>query len=82
MTRAEIIEKLRELMQNSSQVPVDWGTVDEATAIATIGIDSLAILDLIYDLQQAFAIDLEPEELVHVVTVGDLATSLHERLES
>ncbi len=82
MTRAEIIEKLQEIMKSTTQIPVDWDAVDEATSIASIGIDSLAMLDLIYDLQQGFEIDFEPEELVHVVTVGDLATFLHERLES
>ncbi|MBN1672920.1 MAG: acyl carrier protein [Kiritimatiellae bacterium] len=80
MTRDEINEKLRELMKRTSQELVDWNAVTEETAVESLGIDSLAMLDLVYDLQQAFGIEFEPEALIQVKTVGDLTTFLAQRI--
>jgi acyl carrier protein len=37
------------------------------------------MLDLMYDLQQEFGIDFEPQDLVKVATVGDLAAFIEGR---
>lgn len=79
MTRDHIIAKLRDIMKASSQATIEWGKVTEASTVDSLGIDSLAMLDLMYDLQQEFHIEFEPEELVAVKTVGDLATFLEQR---
>ena len=64
-------------MKKSSTVEgVDWDGVGAATPIQDIGFDSLAILDLLYDIQQDFGLDFAPEELGRVKTVGDLAAFL------
>ena len=80
MNKAEIIEKLKETMKESSQEAVDWNTVDEASTVESMGFDSLSILDLIYDIQQAFEIEFEAEEMVAVGTVGELATFLEAKM--
>lgn len=79
MTRTEIMSKLQAIMQASSREKVDWNAVTEAAPIASLGFDSIAVLDLIYDLQQAFQIEFEAEELVGVKTVGDLLNWLEAR---
>lgn len=79
MTRDHIIAKLRDIMKASSQATIEWDKVTEASTVDSLGIDSLAMLDLMYDLQQEFHIEFEPEELVAVKTVGDLATFLEQR---
>jgi len=76
MTRDQIIDKLRQAMKKSSARHVDWEAVTEQTAIGTLGFDSLSILDLIYDLQQDFGLDFEPEELAGVRTIGQLVDFL------
>jgi len=80
MTRDEIVEKLRDLMKRSSQAEIDWDAVTERSEILALGIDSLAMLDLIYDVQQEFALEFEAEELLEVKTVGDLASFFEQRM--
>jgi len=76
MEPAEIIGKLRQSMKRSSASQVDWDSVTEETAIETLGFDSLSILDLVYDLQQDFGVEFEPEELAGMRTVGQLVDFL------
>ena len=80
MSRADLTARLRGVMEQSSPDAVDWEAVDENSTIASLGIDSLAMLDLTYDLQQEFHIEFEPEELIEVKTVGDLLAFLDQRL--
>ncbi|MFC1498751.1 acyl carrier protein [Verrucomicrobiota bacterium] len=79
MTQEEIIEKLREMMKQSSQADVKWDTVTENSPIESLGFDSLSILDLIYDIQQELGIEFEAEEMVSIRTIGELATFLQSK---
>jgi acyl carrier protein len=76
MTRAETIAKLRQSLTKSSARQVNWDVITEDTPIETLGFDSLSILDLIYDLQQDFGLEFEPEELAGVRSVGNLVDFL------
>jgi acyl carrier protein len=80
MEQQEIIAKLRHIMKQSSQVKVDWETVTADTVIGALGFDSLSILDLVYDIQQAFGITFEAELLAGVKTVGQLADFLKSKI--
>lgn len=79
MNRQDIALALRNLMKTSSREKKDWDHLPESTPIASLGFDSLSILDLIYDLQQTFKIEFEAEELLGVKTVADLIDWLAER---
>ena len=80
MTYEEVLEKLRGLMKAASREAIDWDAVDDTAAIETLGFDSLTLLDLIYDIQQAFDLEFDAEELIDVRTVGELGAFLQERL--
>jgi acyl carrier protein len=80
MEQQEIIAKLRHIMKQSSQVKVDWESVTADTVIGSLGFDSLSILDLVYDIQQAFGISFEAELLAGVKTVGQLADFLKTKM--
>ena len=82
MTRPEIIKQLLQTVKESSPEPIEWDTLTEETTIGSLGFDSLSILDLIYDVQQAFGVDFEAEELVNINTVGELADFLEEALKA
>ncbi len=82
MTRPEILDQLLTTVKDSSPDPIEWETLTEETTIGSLGFDSLSILDLIYDVQQAFGIDFEAEELVNINTVGELANFLEETLKA
>jgi len=59
---------------------VDWDSVTLESRIDSLGFDSLSILDLIYDIQQAFGIEFEAEEMIGVTTVGELADFLKKKM--
>lgn len=76
MTDSEVMAKLEAVIAKASPKPVDWKSVTAETTIASIGFDSLSILDLIYDIQQAFGLQFDAEEMAGVRTVGDLVRFL------
>ena len=79
MTHDDILKRLREIMQGTTREAVDWDSVTDATVIASLGFDSLSILDLMYDVRQAFGIEFDAVELVRLKTVGDLVAFLEAR---
>ncbi|MBL8723871.1 MAG: acyl carrier protein [Planctomycetes bacterium] len=79
MEPTEIIRRLRQIMARTATTQHDWNRVSADDAIAALGIDSLAMLDFVYDIQQEFGIQFEPAELVSVTTVGQLATFIAAR---
>ena len=82
MQRQEILDKLRGIMKAGlSGVPTDWDSVQEDQAIVDLGIDSISLLDLIYDVQCGFELDFDAELLAEVRTVGDLVEFLSERIQ-
>jgi acyl carrier protein len=80
MNHTEIMDRLRAIMRQASQANVNWDTVGAASSIEEMGFDSLAILDLIYDIQQGFGLEFDAEEIARVRTVGELADFLAARL--
>ena len=82
MTRQELVEKLRVLMQKSSPRKVDWNSMTEQTDIVSLGFDSLSVLDLIYDVQRGFELEFDAEQITEVKTVGYLVTFLDRKLKS
>ncbi len=79
MTKSEIIEKLRDMMKRNSQEDIDWDSVTVDSNIESLGFDSLAILDLIYDIQQELDMEFDAEDMIGVDTVGKLADFLESK---
>lgn len=76
--RDEILERLGGVMEQSSVEDFDWSAVDEQTEISTFGFDSLSVLDLIFDIEQEFGIQIQAEEMMSIKRIGDLVTFLQE----
>ena len=76
MSDQAIIEKLREILRDSSPEDRDWDSVGGETTIESLGIDSLSILDLLYDIDQELGIHLEASEVIDIGTVGEIAALL------
>ena len=79
MSDEEIIGRLRDILRENSAEERDWDQVDGDTTIESLGIDSLSILDLLYDIDQDFGIHLEGSEVIDVRTVGEIAALLKQR---
>ena len=76
MTRSETFEQLGAVIEESSVEDVDWSTVSEEQTLESFGFDSLAVLDLIFDLESEFGVQIKAEEILEMKTVGELVTFL------
>jgi acyl carrier protein len=81
MQREDIMQTLRNIVDGASPEPIDTENLDEDTTIGELGFDSLSVLDLIYDMQQAFGLDFDIQELVAVNSVGELLDFLEEEMK-
>lgn len=80
MARKDIVDRLRGIIARTGRDVVDVKNVGEQDTIASLGIDSLSMLDFLYDVQQEFGIEFDPQELVAVKTLGELATFVEKRV--
>ena len=79
MSDTSILQRLRDILRETSEEDRDWDQVDGATTIESLGVDSLSILDLLYDIDHEFDIHLEAAEVIDARTVGDIAALLKQR---
>lgn len=79
MDRKGLFDRIGTVIDESAIEDVDWAEVSEETTIASFGFDSLAVLDLLFDLEQEFGVEISAKEILKVPTVGDLVTLLGER---
>ena len=79
MSDDAILKKLRGILRETSDEERDWDKVGAATTIESLGIDSLSILDLLYDIDQDFGIHLEAADVIDIGTVGEIAALLEQR---
>ena len=80
MTRKEILERLGQVVEESSAEEVDWESVTEETTLESFGFDSLAVLDLIFDLEQDFGVTVAAKDILEMKTTGELISFLETRL--
>lgn len=52
---------------------------DESLPLDSLELDSLDVLELIFDLEQFFAVTIETSRLDNLVTLGDLFTAIEDR---
>ncbi|MEZ5333527.1 MAG: phosphopantetheine-binding protein [Thermoanaerobaculia bacterium] len=81
MRREEILERMKGVMEEAATEPIDWSKVDESSSLEGLGFDSLAILDVLYGVEQEFELEVDAEEVTDVETLGELLTALEERIE-
>lgn len=81
MRREEILERLKGVMEEAATRPIDWSAADDGTPLEGLGFDSLAILDVLYGVEQEFEIEVDAEEVADLETLGELLTALEERIE-
>ncbi|MCU0661517.1 MAG: acyl carrier protein [Myxococcota bacterium] len=81
MTREKIKESLRKLLAQQSNLTTPVATdVGEATAFAEVGLDSLTMLDVVYEVEAKFGIEINERELVIIRTIGHLLDLIEEKL--
>lgn len=71
-----IIRKLREIMETSATEELDWSNYGPNSTIESLGLDSLTILDLLYDVEQELGVHLEARDIVSIRNMGEMASLL------
>ena len=78
--RAELIATLKKLLGRNERLQVDLASIGEDTRIRDVGFDSLSILDLMYDIESEFGIQMEVTDLVDMEHVRDLLDYVQSRI--
>ena len=71
-----ILGQLRGILEESSTVQPDCDSFGPQSTIESLGLDSLTILDLLYDIEEVIGIHLEAKEVLKVTTVGEIINML------
>lgn len=78
MQRPQLIELFRDLASEIAER--DYSFVQEESPIAELGIDSLAMLELVGTMERQLCIRVPDEQLVGLVTVRELLQLVEGRL--
>ncbi len=76
---SHVLEQLKGILEESSTVEPDWDSFGPATAIESLGLDSLTILDLLYDIEEVTGIHLEAKQVLNITTIGEIVSLLIEK---
>jgi len=79
MDRNEVLARLRGVLEESSTEPIDWSQLAETSTVASLGFDSLSILDVLYGIEQEFGVELDAGDVIDLETVGELVALVGER---
>ncbi len=72
------MEEIRELFAKRLNIK----NVDESKSLRDLGLDSLDVVEMCFDLEDNYGIQFETEELSSFKTVGDLFASIEKKLAS
>jgi acyl carrier protein len=78
MTREEIMNKLTEILKDRG-FDTD-GITEESKLVDDIGLDSLDLVDLTMDIEDAFSIQIPDEDLPKLDTVGKVVDYILEKV--
>ncbi len=71
-----ILGQLRGILEESATTEPDWDNFGRSTTIESLGLDSLTILDLLYDIEEVIGVHLEAKEVLNITTLGELVDLL------
>ncbi len=81
-----LLERLKQLVHRAidekDQQLVDMDRVTAETELASLPLDSLATVELLYEIEQTFDIVVPEEKSFDFQTVGDVITYIQEQLAS
>ena len=72
-------DRLIRVLNDSMPHALDASAVTPATALNSFGVDSLVLIDLIFDLEQEFGVKIAAEDLMNMRTIGDLTAFIDAR---
>lgn len=73
---AIILTKVKEIINALSETEIGWDDITLESSVESLGLDSLSILDLLYDIEQETGIRVEADEVRHIGTLKDIVVLL------
>ena len=81
MTNQEIEQKVREIL--SKKLEVEPGKIALETRLAEdLGVDSFGAVELMFEIEEAFSLEIADSDLETVRTVDDIVTYLQHWLDT
>ena len=80
MTQDDIRETALRVLLSQLKLDVDPATIGDDRTTDSLGLSSLKLMNMMYDLEEAFAIELDPEDMLELSTVGELVAALRRKL--
>lgn len=78
MTRAEIEQKVIAIIHDQKTIPE--GALEPETPLASLGIDSLDALSILFAVEEAFSISVPDDRARQIRTMQDMVTAIEELL--
>ena len=75
MTRPELIQTFQKMASEIAEK--DFSGVNEEATIASLGIDSLGMLEIVGSLEKEFKVTIPDDKLVGISTVSQLVDLVH-----
>jgi acyl carrier protein len=79
LSRDEIHGRLRALVEHAKKGSTSAAPITDQTAFAELQFDSLALMELAYDVEETFQLTIADEELADLKTVGQLVDLIEAR---
>ena len=78
MDRTKLLDVFR--MKAGEVAERDFDSLEESSVIAEMGVDSLAMLEVVGELEREFDVQVPDDELVGIDTVGQLLDLVQKRI--
>jgi len=75
--RLELVGILKKYVQDAAQ---EIG--DHTELVAHLGLDSLAVMEVVADVEDKFGLTIDDDDLRALVTIGDVAKAIEARLKT
>lgn len=80
MTPDAIREQAVRLLLAQLKLDTDPAALPDSQSTDGLGLSSLKLMNLMYDLEEAFGIELDPEEMLGLGTVGEIVAVLRQKV--
>jgi acyl carrier protein len=79
---ADVLTAIAETVQSVSAKARGMAIGAQSRLLEDLALDSLDLVAVVLQLQDQFAIEIDPDEISSIHTVGDLAASLHRHVRA
>lgn len=80
MTQDEIRDNALRVLLAQLKSDADPASIADDRSTDSLGLSSLKLMNMMYDLEEVFDIELDPEEMLELSTVGEIVAVLSRKV--